>query len=356
MTPFFRILPPSALLLAAVTWLVGACSFHYSTAQGLELQRRWEEAAIEYHLAYLDDPEDPDKLEALERVNKVVARENFELYKAYLAEKDFQKAYHRLLDASRQDPSFEPIRREQAKWLRVLVAGQVKFNFPTVQSNLSLADEIKLIVRINTPNPGEVIEAEVNLDGGAFFVENLLYDRPPQLLTYYSLNAIGVSLLFGRNRTRSFTSRDFQSFVTFRKPVLEKVEGTLRAARNGRLKLVAGHRNSIGPDGPAAQAEPPTSNPHYSLRIEGSRIVVVTDNGRGAFTPKHLYLNLPDRRLFVDFGGYEAKLEAASRTWMLRRLSNEGEDYFPAIARNIALYPYFFYRGGVFTYVAQSGG
>ncbi len=84
----------------AVLLLAAGCNYHYSRGVTLEAQERWEEAAIEYRLAYVDDPGDPDFVEALARTNKVVARENLDRYKAYLAEKQFQKAYARLVDSA----------------------------------------------------------------------------------------------------------------------------------------------------------------------------------------------------------------------------------------------------------------
>ena len=72
--------------LAALAASAG-CSFHYAQGQALEARERWEEAAIEYRLAFVEDPDDPDFRTALERMNKVVARENFERYEEYLAGK-----------------------------------------------------------------------------------------------------------------------------------------------------------------------------------------------------------------------------------------------------------------------------
>jgi hypothetical protein len=337
------------LVLAAI--LLSGCNFHYARGKALEAVNRWEEAAIEYHLAVIKDPDEEEYREALKRANRRVARENFEVYRRFLSQKQFKKAYLRLLDASRQDTEFAPVRQELRKWLRVLVAGQVRFDFPSINRNLSLADEINLTVRFNTPNPGEVIEAEINLDTGTFFVEDLLYDRPEQMLTFYSVNALGVSMRYGRNQTRKFASKEFQRFVNFRTPVLDGVSGRLGLSGGNGLTPVRVHRNAVRAADAPGGYEQPTSNPHYSLELAEGNIRVTTRERGAKFTPRFLYLNKQDRRMFVDFGRYEIKLNPKTRKWSLRRLSISKQDYFPEFSQNIALAPYFFYREGVFAYL-----
>ncbi|MCZ6629159.1 MAG: hypothetical protein O7E56_13140 [SAR324 cluster bacterium] len=340
----------AALVLATV---LSGCNIHYPRGQALELENRWEEAAIEYHLAVLEDPDEEEYREALKRAEKMVARENFEIYKRFLAQKQFKKAYRRLLDASRQDPQLEPVKQEMKKWLRVLVAGQIRFEFRSFAANVSLADEIKLMARLNTPNPGDVIEAEINLDTGIFFVEDLLYDRPFQLLTYYSINAVGISLKFGRSRIRRFTSREFRRILNVRTPVVDNVEGSLSIAEANGLIPIAKHRGQIRETFPTGEYWAPRSIPHFSIRMRGQRVEVSTADGGSHFTPRFLYLNWKDRRLFVDFGRYKMKLDSNSRKWSIARMPLGKSDYFASFSRNIALRPYFFYREGVFTYAPR---
>jgi hypothetical protein len=344
------------LLLGAASLLVSGCNFHYSRGQALELENRWEEAAIEYHLAVIEDPEVEEYRGALVRAQKVVAKENLELYRKFLAKKQFRKAYQRLLDASRQDPGLEAPRTELAKWLRVLVAGRIRFEFRSLGANVSLADEIRLMVRLNTPNPGETIEAEINLDTGTFFAEHLLYDRPDQLLTYYSLNALGLSLVYGRSRVRSFTSREFQRFVSFRTPVLDGVQGRLTLQAEKEAKPVSDHRAAIADPVNGKDYQTPLPNPHYSLTFRDGRILVSGKQGATNFTPRFLYLNKQDRRIFVDFGHYEVQLHPKTRKWRVARLPIGDDDYFTEFSRNIALKPYFLYREGVFAFVANGPG
>jgi hypothetical protein len=350
----------AGLLLALLALAAGGCSLRYAEGQGLERQGRWEEAMLAYRDAVIDFPGDPDYRAALDRARKVVARDNFERYKAFLAQKSFNKAYERLLDAARQDPDYAPVQQELVKWQRVLVGGQVDFDFNTAQTNLSAAEQISLVVRINTPNPGETIDADVDIDTGTFFAEDLLYDRPDELLTLYSINSIGVQLTYGRTRIKQFVTKDFQRFINIRTPILDNLSGTLAISPDGELKPVASQRSGLRALPSVASAEPlvPPSNPHYSLQIQGSRIVVSTPPGgaRPDFTPRYLYLNDKDRRVFVDFGRYQVRLPAQGQRWSLRRLPLDSEDYFPRLARNIALQPYFFYREGVFTYVPANSG
>lgn len=343
----------AAALLAGLLAILAGCNYHYMQGQALERQGRWEEAAIEYRLAVIDRPRDPDYREALERANAQVARDNYERYQDYLAEKAFRKAYDRLVAASRQDPSYEPVQEELRKWQRVLVSGQVRFDFEAVRANVQLADEIHLMARINSPNAGEVLEAEIDLDTGIFFAEDLLYDRANELSAYYTLNAIGVRLRFGRSRTRQFSTREFQRFINYRTPVLADLEGSIRLNGGASRQPVRDHRPALDGGGWLKGPHPAPSSPRYRLSVEDGRIRVASEDGRGDFTPRALYFNREDRRTLVDFGRYELTRAPDSQEWLLQRLPLGEQDYFPRFARNIALEPYFFYREGAFTFVRE---
>ena len=350
-----RRLAPAALLACAACLLAG-CSLNYMAGKLRESQNRWEEAAIQYHLAVVRDPADADYAEAYARAIKQVARENLARYKEYVANKEFAKAYNRLVDASRQDPTLEELAAEQAKWLRVLVSGQVQLDFKSVQANTNLADEIRLSVRLNTPNPGEVIEAEIDVDTGVFFVENLLYDRPNELLTYYTLNAIGVTLVQGKTRSKQFSSKDFVRLVNFRVPALESPPSNLTFPGGDKLEPVAAQRRTLGEDPWSEPVWAPQPSPRYRIDIDGGRLLVQSSVGRSDFTPRFLYVNKKDRRIFVDFGRYAVKQDEASRRWGLTRLSLASNDYFPKFSQNVALQPYFYFRDGILVYVPLKAG
>lgn len=357
-TPLVAWLVP-ALLAALLGLSAAGCSLKYAEGQSLEQQGRWEEAMQDYRDAVIDYPSNPEYRAAWKRAEKVVARDNFRRYKDFLADKAFRKAYARLLAASRQDPTYAPVQAELPKWTRVLVGGQVHFRFNTAQANLTLAQKIQLVVRINTPNPGETITADVDIDNGTFFAEDLLYDKPNELLTLYSINSIGVKLTYGRSRIKQFVSTDYDRFINVRTPIVDNLSGTLDVNVNGPLTTVAAQRATLKPEVPAGerpQLQP--GNPHYSLQITGDRIVVSTPRGapRPDYTPRFLYINREDRRVFVDFGRYEVSLPGRNKRWELKRLPLAGQDYFPKLARNIALQPYFFYREGVFAFTPARSG
>ena len=91
-------------LLFLIPWFIVGCSFHYDLGQELEKQERWAEAAIEYRIAAVENPDDEDMSAALKRMNVLVAQENFESYQQYLQQKEFHKAYRRLETALIQNP------------------------------------------------------------------------------------------------------------------------------------------------------------------------------------------------------------------------------------------------------------
>jgi hypothetical protein len=348
-------LRPLALFSAAALLLAG-CNLNYLEGQTREAQNRWEEAAIQYHLALIKSPDDKEYQAAYTRARLQVARDNLARYKKYLADKEFTKAYLRLIDASRQDPSLQEVKDELAKWTRVLVTGQVKLDFSTPQSVTTVADEIRLAIRFNTPNPGEVAEAEIDVDTGVFFVEGLLYDRPDELLTYYSINSIGLSLVQGKTLVKKFTSRDFVRFINYRTPVLDASPNAMRFTANDKLTPIAEQRQRLPKDEGTPMTWAPKANPRYRMALQGNQILVSSPDGRSDFTPRFLYINKQDRRLLVDFGRYEVKLDDDTRRWGLRRLPVSENDYFPLLLQNIALQPYFYYRDAVLAYQPTGAG
>ena len=68
------------LLLFFIPWLLFGCSFHYDQGMKMEQKQRWAEAAIEYRIAAIENPDNEEIREALARMNIRVAAENFEIY------------------------------------------------------------------------------------------------------------------------------------------------------------------------------------------------------------------------------------------------------------------------------------
>jgi len=354
--PPLRFKGAAATLAALLALGVSGCNLNYYEGRTREAQKRWEEAAIQYHLAHISSPDDPEYLEAYTRANQQVARENLTRYRQYLANKEFSKAYPRLVDASRQDPALTEARQEIAKWTRVLISGQVVLDFHTPQGVSAIADEIRLAVRFNTPNPGEVVEAEIDVDNGVFFVETLLYDRPDELLPFFSVNAIGLSLVQGKTRVKQYTNREFVRFVNFRTPVLDAAPAPVTFATDGNLAPVLSRRPSANGEPGSQELWFPRVNPRYRMTVQGERILVSAEGGRSDFTPRFLYINKKDRRLFVDFGRYDVRQDGQGVQWGLRRLPVFPNDYMELLTRNVALQPYFYYRGEVLTYLPAKGG
>ena len=75
-----------------IPWLIVGCSFHYDQGMKLEQEQRWAEAAIEYRIAAIENPDNEEIREALTRMNVRVAAENFEIYKQYLKEKEYHNS------------------------------------------------------------------------------------------------------------------------------------------------------------------------------------------------------------------------------------------------------------------------
>jgi len=212
------------------------------------------------------------------------------------------------------------------------------------------------VARFNTPNPGQTIEAEIDIDSGIFFVEDLLYDPPDQLLAYYTLNSIGVSLVQSVSATHQYTSTEVVRMINFRTPVLERFEGDFRIQQEGPLQSILEHRKTLAE--PLVQ-QPywfPPVNVRFTLSAEGSRIVASNEAKRVDFLPRHLYFNRESRRLYVGFGHYEILQDPASRKWGITRLPLQEQDYFLVLSRNVALQPYFFYHGSVVEFVERGRG
>ena len=122
------------------------CSIHYDNGIQLEKEERWEEAAIEYRIALVQNPEDTKIREALKRMNFHVAQENFEMYQQYLKQREYHKAYRRLEAALSQNPELVEARSEMRHWWHLLITGKVDLEFNRFSSNLRLAEEMILQV------------------------------------------------------------------------------------------------------------------------------------------------------------------------------------------------------------------
>jgi len=339
----------SLLGLWLFTWVVSGCSYHYQQGVELEAEQRWEEASIEYRLAFVEDPDDEDIIDALARVNPRVALENMLRYRDYLSQSKYKKAYSRLVAASVQNPQLESAQKELKLWTKILIAGKVDFEFDRLQSNIRLADEMQLQFLINTP-VGDVLEANISYDSGLFFVEDILYRHPIEILTKYSVNSIGLKLV--RKTISGFKQKSFKKFINFRGSNADQIYGKLEPSSTS-IQSVKGHRLALIDRAP--QIKPPWFPPRsiqYQLNLKGNQIQVVTSTKRLEIVPKIMYVNREQQRVFIDFGEYFVKLHN-NRSWSIQRqiYQNPKDDYYHQFSKNLALNPYFFYREGAYQYV-----
>ena len=181
------------LLRFFIPWLLVGCSFHYDQGLKLEQEKRWAEAAIEYRIAAIEDPDNEEIREALARMNIRVARENFEIYKQYLKEKKYHKAFRRLTTALSLNPDHSDARSEINHWWHLLITGKVELEFSRFSSNLRLAEEMEMQVLINSPK-GKILTGKISSESRIFFLEDVVYKALPQQLAEYSINTIGMKI------------------------------------------------------------------------------------------------------------------------------------------------------------------
>ena len=328
------------LLLCLI--LLAGCSFHFDQGRELEAEERWEEAAIEYRRAYVDDPYNHEVQEALQRVNRKVARGNLVRYREYLDRREYRKAYARLENVLVQDPDLENAQSELEQWRSILLTGKVQMEFSRVREKLRLAEKMRMEVHLNSPS-GEVLKGEISNENGIFIIEDLLYRTAPERLSEYTLNSIGLFLV--RRDNRGFSTDKFKRFINFRILVPGSVEGRLHQNKPSPKKKVSEHRQVL--HGIESILNPwfPPRLVRYGIQLDQDRIRVVTAQKRREFAPDVLYLNNRGNRAFLDFGTLEMELNKKTRKWSIHRkpYRNPSDDYFEDLSRNLALNRYFSY-------------
>lgn len=339
-------------LFFLLSWIAG-CSFHFSDGQELEKQERWEEASIEYRLAFVESPSDPEIIAALKRSQKKVAEENLARYRDYLKDKEFRKAYVRLEAAAGQDPTSQEIKDEQQHWTQVLLAGKVDLQLDRLLSNIRLADEMQMQILINTP-AGKQVTADISNETGIFFYEDVLYKKELNELPHYSIHMIGLKLSQSSDSRRPKVQ--FRQFVSFRGLILNQSTGQLQTLNISEPQTVLSHRNALlNPTLADSKLWFPPGIIHYNVDLKSSDIQVISEQPT-TFMPQAFYANSQQKRAFVDFGNLELTLDPEARAWGIQKkvLREANDDYFYQFSQNLALYPYFFYQDGVYRYLAQN--
>ena len=339
---YSRLLNTDKLIFFFVTFFIVGCSFHYDQGLRLEQEERWAEAAIEYHIALLENPEDMEIREALKRVNIHVALENFEIYQRYLKKHEYHKAYRRLEAALTQNPNLVEARSEMQHWWHILITGKVDLEFNRFTSNLRLAEEMNLQVIVNTTNR-KLLIAKISSETGIFFLEDVVYRIHPKQLAEYTLNSIGLKIK--QKSYKGYVRNEFKKFINFREIFPLQVRGSIKNLIMKTPQNILDHRASLINEEEISVAWHPPRLLSYELQFEGDNIRVKSDLNHSEFAPSLLYLNNSDRRANIDFGVYQLQMKGPDQKWTIRRksYSSPKDDYFYGLATNIALNRFFYY-------------
>ncbi len=336
-------------LLSGFLIFLSGCNYNYHTGVKLESQGRFEEANIEFHRAYTRSPGNETYQDAYRRTAQKTTEDLFDRYHQYLKEKKYAIAFRRLEQARTLSPNDSRIKIELKKWYRILVAGKVDLvQIKSLHNQIPLTDQILLTVRINTPNALRRLEAHVNYQTGTFYVEDILYDPPQDLLMMYSLNSIGVKLI-----NNSTGSQKFKRFVDFKTPVLIEVRGDL-TGNDQDLVSVSG----LYPVKQLQQSNHskfwyPSRGIRYALLLDKNVIRVTSSVEKIGFLPQILYINKRERRYFLDFGQLQLYQKKTGGIWSFRRLVDEKREYLKNLQKNLLLNTYFFFREGGYPYIIK---
>lgn len=329
--------------------LVSGCNYNYHTGLKLESEGRFEEANIEFHRAYTRSPDNDTYREAYQRTAEKTTEDLFERYQQYVKEKKYDMAFRRLKQARTLSPHDKRIQDEQKKWYRILVAGGVDLvQIKSLHNQIPLSDQILLMVRINTPNALRRLEAPVNYQTGTFYVEDILYDPPQDLLMMYSLNSVGVKLV------NNSTGRErFKRFVDFKTPVLVEVRGTLKGESRDLVSVSRFYPQQQLRKSNHDQFWYPSRGIRYALLLDGNEIQVSSSVKKIGFLPQMLYINKQERRYFLDFGQLQLYQKNTGGIWSFRRVVDEERAYLRKLQKNLLLNTYFFFREGGYPYVVK---
>jgi hypothetical protein len=346
------------LFLVSIVMFQG-CNYNYYRGTQLEEQERFEEANIEYHRAYTRDPADDDFKTAYYRTALKVADDLMERYDLHINNKKYNLAYELLLKAQGLSPQNEKVVAEFPKWYRILLAGKVRFIFKSLKNQVPLSDEMALQIHFNTPNQGRKLIGKIDSQTQTYFVEDVLYDPPQNLLMFYTINAIGVNLISKaivnpEVNAPAFKSNRYMKFVDLRTPALVKIDGSL--STDGKTQI------SVEEDFPAnkitavnsEQFKFPNRQIRYSLSLENKEIYVKSTTNYIHFLPQILYMNKVSNRMFLDFGELEVYQPKINGSWYFRRVVSNERNYLKDLKKNVLLKPYFYYREGVFLFLKES--
>ncbi|MGK0288876.1 MAG: hypothetical protein ACI86H_000297 [bacterium] len=334
-----------------VLFALSSCNYNYYQGTQLEGQGRFEEATIEYHRAHVANANDSLYKKAYQRTAKKTVADLLKRYFRYIKEKDLPSAYQRLQKAHTLAPKNEQIKKEQKKWVRILLAGKLSLKFKSIRRGLQIADEMSLAVRVNTPNPDRILLGVVNNQTGVFSVEDVLYSPTQDILMFYSINSIGVKLVKQKSAVQKFKVQEFRSFVNFRTPILAKISGKLDETGDVLKKTQQYYPFELLKKSNSKKAWLPSRKIRYSLKLANRQIQVLSSVKRIDFIPQILYLNQKDRRIFFDFGHIKIIQKQVDGPWFFQRITTKERNYYQELEKNIILNPYFYYRDGAYPFI-----
>ena len=350
------------LLLVSVLTLQG-CNYHYYQGQKLESQGRFEEANIEYHRAFTQTPTDDDFKVAYLRTADKVAIDLMERYDMHVKNKNYNLAYELLLKAQGLSPQNEKVVAEYPRWYRILLAGKVNFIFKSLKNQVPLSDEMELQIHFNTPNQGRKLIGKIDNQTQSFFIEDVLFDPPQNLLMFYTINAIGVNLiskavvsgnLNAQARVSAFNSRRFMKFIDLRTPALVKIDGHLSTDGQTPVSIEEGFPADQIAAANSEQFNFSNREIRYSLSLKNKEVYVKSTSNYIHFLPQMLYMNKITNRMFLDFGEIEVYQPKMGGFWYFRRVVAESRKYLGDLKKNVLLKPYFYYKEGAYIFLKES--
>jgi len=336
-------------LILMIGLVFSGCNYNYHTGLQLEAEGRFEEANIEFHRAYTRSPGNDKYKDAYHRTAQKTTEDMLIRYEQYVKEKKYAIAYRRLEQARTLSPHHPRIDLELRKWYRILIAGKLDLiEIKSLNSQIPLTDQVVLTVRINSPNVVRRLEAPVDYQTGMFYVEDILYDPPQDLLMMYSLHSIGVKLI-----NNSTESERFKRLVDFKTPVLIEVRGDLTGTDEGLVAIDNYYPVDLLSQSNSGDFWYPSRGIRYALLLDANKIQVSSSVNKIDFLPHMLYINKKERRYFLDFGNLQLAQKKTGGAWSYRRFIDEKRAYLRELQKNILLNTYFFYREGGYPYVVK---
>ena len=362
------------LLLFALSF--SGCNYNYYLAKQERAKSNYEIANVYFHRAFSSDPDDQEFIDAYLQNSVDTSTVLLKRYSRYIEEKKYLPAYFLLQRAkelkSAQDE--DKIKQEEKKWLKVLIAGKINYEFDRVPEYASGSSRFAIAIRFNTPN-SDLLVAEIDPLTGLYFVEDYLYDPPQEYLMFYTINSIGVKTQTsidslrdridtkvesstGKEKQRikisnagdNLTSDDFIEFINFSVPVVTEAKGELDYGD----KYLSLQDNFIPSSAPQlGEAWSPERGIRFSALLDGERIVINSNSLEIDFSPELLFYNTKANLSFLDFGEKNVILSSDLNLWKIQAVRSEGLGYREKLLKNKLLLSYLTANNGVYPFIKE---